>query len=188
MLHLCAGMRSGHRRHVMHNGNQCLADHYQNALVQKLLIRTQHAFGEAITHMFVDGELVQLKDLFEKDKQYKVPSNGTMSFTYFITRPKAMIKSMAEQRYKFDLSRDVDRLKAEFLREYVLEDGILMEDGTRMGNPTQPIWCHTMLDGKPIKFVQICSKELWTIPDRGVLKFKFLNFTVSGVPCIFLAS
>ena len=170
-------------------------------LVQNLLARTQCAFGECVSHFYINGSMVQTnrhqrhhiwtgtnsqrQKLFAETatpasngpelsaasapnglEMPSLPAYGTVSLSYVVVRPQEMTNCMDSTSCTFDLAKTEDYNKAMFLREHVLGTESLV----------MPYWSEVTLDHKQVRFIQVCSRDLWQLPRAGILRFTFISF------------
>ena len=77
-----------------------------------------------------------------------------------------MTNCMDSTSCTFDLAKTEDYNKAMFLREHVLGTESLV----------MPYWSEVTLDHKQVRFIQVCSRDLWQLPRAGILRFTFISF------------
>merc|ERR1711988_63892 len=124
--------------------------------------------GESIVHFYVNKKVVWpiMTDRFT------LSESGSARLTFVMLRPRGMLKSMQTYDYEFDLSVDLDRHKAMFLRGFVVHSQV----------PQRPLWRDTTWQSdsgerpREIHFVEICTPSLWEMPDYGILKCTFVAF------------
>ena len=136
--------------------------------VETQLKRCFSEFGECIVHLYIDNKVAWpiMTDKFQ------LPSSGTVALTFVMLRPRSMLRSMKTYDYEFDLSNELERHKAIFLRDFIVHSSV----------PQRALWRDTTWDpgnGRPLQdihFVEVSSPDLWEMPTEGILKCTFVDF------------
>ena len=148
--------------------NMNLRDTAARSKIEEQLKRCFSSFGESIVHLYINNKV---KWPIMTDR-FKLPSSGTLGLTFVMLRPKVMLRSMKTYDYKFDLSNELERHKAMFMRAFIVHSR----------TPQSPLWRDTIWDdgsGQPprdIHFIEVCTPDLWEIPSYGTLKCTFVDF------------